>query len=73
MRLRTELTNEQPFGRHVEWKKTGDLFHDAALAHALVMACSEAKDTHCCSYREYDEFLKERTAEIMAEWGHGED
>jgi hypothetical protein len=80
VRLRTEIEGGIPIVRVELCGVIGttripndDVRHDIAMAHALVMAWSEAKDTHCCSYREYDEFLKERTEEIMREWGLGED
>lgn len=55
-----------------------DFSHDAAYAHALVIAISEIGVTDDGGYAQYcpasdtQLFLRERAAELMREWGYVE-
>lgn len=52
--------------------------HDAAYAHALVMAIGEigvTKDgmyAECCRASDTQSFLRDRAAELMRDWGYVE-
>lgn len=54
------------------------VYHDAAYAHALVIAISEIGVTEDGGYAQYcqasdtQSFLRERAAELMREWGYVE-
>jgi len=56
-----------------------DREHDAAMAHALVIALGELGVTRdgifaeCCQASDTRQFVFERAAEIMAQWGYPTD
>lgn len=57
----------------------GDVIHDAAYAHALVMALGELGVTRdgifaeCCQASDTRQFVFERADELIREWGMVED
>jgi hypothetical protein len=58
---------------------TDEFAHDAAMAHALVMALGELGVTRdgifaeCCQASDTRQFVFERADELMTEWGYTED
>lgn len=73
MRLRTNLENDVANFAAAIASKANPYIHDAAYAHALLMAAEEHdpdSDYRFCSEWER---VKERAAEIMKQWGYTDD
>lgn len=78
MMLKTELYPNRIGGITQGWSGENDLKHDAAYAHALVLAIGEIGVTDDGGYAQYcpasdtQSFLRERAEELMREWGYVE-
>jgi hypothetical protein len=47
-----------------------DFSHDAAVAHALVIALNESRNVRLRQGRSIEEWVEGRADEILAEWGY---
>lgn len=71
------VRSEGPIG-NIPLGSRSALMHDAAYAHALVLAISEIGVTDDGGYAQYcpasdtQSFLRERAEELMREWGYWE-